>query len=295
MVEQGNLDEIVLALGKEITPEERKARAKQERKSNRFLEIVCILACDGGEFGTEIYFNNKGLSALGMSSRGFVGGIIVGGLYAVVHTLEHAMKHREEKPDESVFQLGKELIQYSGEGIKYAFTTEGSCVLAATTTEALAGFIGSSTGIVGNDPLSWESLLLRVASIYPTFVVGIRAMSYFTLKNKREAYRWISKSNALPDVYEALHDNYDGWRMGKDDRSMVLDVGEGMLVKESKVPFFERSKHSNRTHSLYKATSKIFPYLPEVKPRVVELMDQGFSEAGIEMFRSENVFAHDYA
>jgi len=295
MVEHSNLDEIVAALEKNLTLRDRAARIAQELIGNVALEAKCVAACDFGELAAEWYSSNKGLESLQMFYMGLAGGLAFGGFYAVGHTIEQGIKHRKRRPNESKLQRYKALVEYAGEGAKYALTTEGSCVFAATTTEALGGLIGSSMGWMSNDPWDPRNIAVRIGILPITFVVGISAMSYFSLNSKREAFRGISKKNALPEVHEVLRESYDGWELSNDKRTMVLNAGKKMLVKERNVPMFERGNHNVDEFSMYEAASTIFPYAPDIKSRVKELMEHGFSKAGYKMVTSEKIFAHDYA
>jgi len=294
MIEQTSLDELVRVLGTVPTHKEKKARVKQERKINRAFEWACVGMCDTGEFLTELYYRTEGLGPWEMLFVGAAGGITLGGLYATGHTMVHGFKHRKDKSRKGLWQSCKDLTGYAGEGLKYAITTEGCCVVAATLTEALTGLVGSTTEFIGNDPLSPGNIALRIITLPLTFYVGIRAMSMFTLKNKREAYRWISEKNALPKVHKVLSDLSNRWYLVKDKKSMVIEAGAEMWIHERSVPLFERGRFNNENFSMYSATSKIFPYLPEVKPHVERVMNQSFTEAGLETIKSENVFAHEH-
>lgn len=279
-IEQGyyGLEMVLKSLDAKITFREKASAFGRECKDNALFEVVCIMACEIGELGGEVFAYNSSAEFLrdNMNEFGLFTGITLGGTYALAHVWNHAKKHSKNPS----------LI----DAASYAGATESSCVVAATGTEYSAGkFIGTAL-----NPFTGINLAIRLAALPVAFLIGTAAMSSLTFRKKSEAFRFISERDALRDVAEILEDkdcsiyaNYHSMKInGKDSY---------VKISERKLPRSYRDGFNPDNHSLYLVTSPAIRYLPELKRNLETLATEFFTEAGKTITPVGNPFVHDHS
>ena len=212
----------------------------KEMKQNFKLETICILACETGEWGTEILAYAANLPL--MNEVGILGGVLLGGSYALYHVYKHAKAHNAENAS---------LWDAAG----YAASTESGCIIGATLSEYSAGKFVATT----NNPIALNNVIVRGAALLPAFGIGLCLMSAFTYNKKKEIARWVGDKGILPDVKpkNGLEYQLEG------NKLEINGENSNMIIREKKLPRTHRKDHDMEKESLFTLQSKLARAKPE--------------------------------
>jgi len=263
MSREKNIEEI---LNEKTTLKDVSKSFCKEMKHNIRFETICILACETGEWGTEILAY---LSELPFQNElGLMGGITLGGSYALYHVYKHAKEHGSDNVS---------LIDAAA----YAGTTESGCIIGATGTEYLAGkFIA-----VTNNPLDLNNTVVRGGALIPAFGIGLSLMSAFTYVKKNEAARGIGKKGILkelkPDMKHSL----------KENKLEIIGKNSKLTIKEKRLPKTYQKDFKKEENSLYLLKSRIIRVKPEYSHDIEEYCEDLFKNAGHEINFVENIYS----
>ncbi len=236
----------------------------KEMKQNLRLEAICILACETGEWATEILAYTAAMPF--QNEIGILGGITAGGSYALYHVYKHAKKHNAEKVS---------LTDAAG----YAASTESGCIIGATLSEYAAGKFIATT----NNPLTLNNAIVRACALIPAFGIGLILMSLFTYNKKREIARGVAKKEALEKIKPKLEYSLKKNKLGIGKKSL--------LIKEKKLPATYQKDFNKETDSLYVLKSKIVRAKPEYSNVVKDYCKELFQEAGFDLTFVEDIYS----
>lgn len=255
-------------LDEKVTLKDSSKTFYKEMKHNLKLEAVCILSCEAGEWATEILaflartpFQNE---------LGILGGISVGGSYALYHVYKHAKEHNTKNAS---------LIDAAG----YAATTESGCIVGATLSEYAAGKFITTT----NNPLALDNAIIRASALVPAFAIGLVLMSAFTYAKKKEVGRWIGEKGALKKILPK--DNLD-YKLSNDTLE-VKGKRSGFSIKEKNLPATYCHSFDKEKNSLYLLSSKIARTKPEYSHVLEEYCEELFKEAGYALTPVSNIYS----
>ncbi len=283
MVNDIGVIRIVTALNREISLKEKKETKVLERKKNRWFEWPCIAACEVSEHGTEAYVFHSLSQESSTNLLGFVGGLGGGFLYALTHNLLDRFRHKKK-------------ISFL-DTCKYALVTESGCVIATVATDATIGQLGTLTNLIQQDPLTPGNIALRVAALPLAYMIGIRAMSALTLRQKREAYRMMAQKGSLDKVEKVMRANFSSncaVQRLKGRRLDVIGYTDIMSIEAKRLPRLERKDPANKDNLIYTVSSPTFMHTPELRPIVRQVMQQSFKEAGVTTTPLESLVAHEH-
>ncbi len=263
MSEHKTLEEI---LDEKISLKDSSRAYYREMKKNLKLEAACILACEAGEWLTEIGAFLAGLSFY--NEIGILGGITAGASYSMYHVYKHAKKHNSGNAS---------LVDAAA----YFVSTESGCVIGATMSEYAAGKFIAAT----NNPLTWNNAMVRALTLAPAFGIGLVLMSAFTYVKGKETVRGVSKKGILQELKP---------NMEYEPNSNKLEIkgkGSSLLIKEKKLPATYRKEFDKNKYSVYSMQSNIARVNPEYSHVVEEYCEDLFQKAGYELTIVNNVYS----
>jgi len=239
----------------------------KEIKGNVRLEAACILACEAGEWGTEILAYGIGLPF--MNEIGILGGIAVGSSYALYHVYKHAQSHDGGKAS---------LWDAAG----YAATTESGCIIGATLAEYAAGKFIATT----NNPLDLNNIIVRGTALIPAFAIGLTLMSAFTYIKKKEVGRFVSEKDVLKNIKPQENLEY----LLKKNKLEIKGKKSNIVIKEKKLPKTYHDDFDKNNSSLYVLQSKICRAKPEYGHVIQEYCEELFKQAGHTLTHVTNIY-----
>ncbi|MBU4502456.1 MAG: hypothetical protein KKA79_07705 [Nanoarchaeota archaeon] len=240
----------------------------KEMKTNVKLEAACILACEFGEWGTEILAYGIGLPF--MNEIGILGGVALGGGYALYHVYQHAKAHNEGVPS---------LLDAAA----YAGSTESGCIIGATLAEYSAGKFVATV----NNPLALSNILVRGAALIPAFGIGLTLMSSFTYTKKKEVVRWVSEKDAIKNI--KAEGNLEH-KLNK-NKLEIKGQNSNMIIKEKGLPRTYHNDYDKDKNSLYLIQSKIARAKPDYGQIVQDHAEHLFEEAGYSINPVFNIYS----
>lgn len=265
MHEHKSIEEI---LGEKVKFKDNSKTLYKEIKHNLKLEAVCILACETGEWATEILAYTAGISF--QNEIGILGGITAGGTYALYHVYRHAKKHNTESAS---------LI----DAAKYVAATEGGCIIGATGSEYAAGKFLAIT----NNPLTLSNAIIRGVALFPAFAIGLVFMSIFTYNKKKEVARWVGEKNLLKKIRAK---GSLGYKLIK-DKLEVKGKRSNFFIKEKKLPGTYHKDFDKEKNSLYILQSKIIRSKPGYAWIMQDYCGELFKEAGCSLTFVDNIYS----
>ncbi len=269
MSEHKTIEEI---LNEKISLKDSSKAFYKEMKKNLKLESACILACEAGEWLTEIGTFLAGISFY--NEIGILGGITAGASYSMYHVYKHAKKHNSGNAS---------LVDAAA----YFASTESGCVIGATMSEYAAGkFIA-----VTNNPLAWNNAAVRALTLVPAFGVGLILMSAFTYVKGKETARGVSKKGILQELKPNLKYELNSNKLG------IKGKGSSLLIKEKNLPATYQKEFDKNEYSLYSIKSSIARVKPEYGHVIEEYCEDLFHNVGHELNIMDNIYccsSHDH-
>lgn len=261
-MEHKTIEEI---LNEEIKLKDSSKAFYKEMKQNFKLEAICILACETGEWATEIATYLAGMPF--QNEIGILGGVTVGGSYALYHVYKHAKKHNAKNVS---------LIDAAA----YAASTESGCIIGATLSEYAAGKFIATT----NNPLTFNNALVRAGALIPAFAIGLVLMSSFTYVKRKEVARGVAKKGALEKIKPNLEYKLK-------NNKLEIKGKNSLLIKERKLPKTYQKDFDKETDSLYVFHSKIARVKPEYSHEIQEYCEGLFKETDNDITFVENIYS----
>jgi len=263
MSEHKSIEDI---LDEKITFGDRSRAFYNEMKKNLKLETFCILACESGEWLTEIGAFLAGCSF--QNEIGILGGVSAGATYALYHVYKHAKKHGEGKAS---------LVDAAG----YALSTESGCIIGATLSEYSAGKFFTSS----NNPLTLDNAAIRGVALVPAFGIGLVLMSAFTYRKTKECSRGVSEKKVLEELKPSLE-----YKLDK-NKLEITGKGSSLIIKEKNLPKTYQNSFDKTKCSLYTINSDIVRAKPEYGHEVEEYCEGLFQQAGHELRFMDNIYS----
>lgn len=238
----------------------------KEMKQNLKLETVCILACEAGEWATEIATYLGGIAF--QNEIGILGGITAGGSYALYHVYKHAKKHNTKNVALT-------------DAAAYAASTESGCIIGATLSEYSAGKFIATT----NNPLTFNNAMIRGVALAPAFAIGLVLMSAFTYNKKKETARYVTKKGALEKIKPGLEHHLNK------NKLEIKGRNNSITIKETNLPKTYQKDFNKEIDSLYTLQSKIVRAKPEYSHEIEEYCEELFKKAGYDLIPVENIYS----
>ncbi|MDP2907101.1 MAG: hypothetical protein Q8O03_04120 [Nanoarchaeota archaeon] len=269
MSEHKTIEEI---LDEKISFKDNSRAYYHEMKKNLKLEAACILACEAGEWVTEIGAFLAGISFY--NEIGILGGITAGASYSMYHVYKHAKKNNSGNAS---------LVDAAA----YFASTESGCVIGATMAEYAAGKFIAAT----NNPLTWNNAMVRALTLAPAFGIGLVLMSAFTYVKGKETVKGVSKKGVLQELKPSLEYELNS------NKLEIKGKGSSLLIKEKNLPATYQKEFDKNEYSLYSIRSNIARVKPEYKHVIEEYCEELFINSGHELNIRDNIYccsSHDH-
>lgn len=267
-MEKNNLESILKVLEEKHSKKEKLKGYLKECKSNVRLEGVCIAMCEFGEFFSESFAYSASLP--NMNEIGLIGGIMLGGSYALNESFKKGKSHN----------TNASIIDAAA----YTASTESGCVIGATSSEYLISkFLTTS-----NNPFQGTNLAIRAGGLPVAFGVGLAIVSSFTYSKKSETCQLISKRGSLLSLYHLWKNNSD---CNLSNGILKLNGKNNKLeIKEKDIPKTYREKFNPFTDSLYIAKSPVSRYNPESREILSDAVIKSFNKINKEVNVISNIY-----
>ncbi|MEK6903547.1 MAG: hypothetical protein AABW64_02800 [Nanoarchaeota archaeon] len=274
MVDALILEKIVQSLNQEGTSRRKRREFLKECKENRKPELGCILACEAGEWGTEIVAYHGLSLGVGTNELGFLGGIALGTLAALFHTYRHGKKHNQKTT--------------IGSALNFALATESGCVLGATTVDYLAAKYAGMMEDISNNPLDPTNMLIRAIALPFSYLAGLGIMSLITYRQREMGSRIIAEKDALLLVRERL-EKYQSLRL------ITHYNGNGVISLDGRIASItieEKPLKKSESEASYDIRSRVFRYRSDICEPATTLIFDCLDKEGKNPRRIEDAFKH---